>query len=93
MLKHYILSINPQADHEWDTCVLRDPITGKHPDFQQIVARAVGNETGDYLVSVKVEVQVLERSLHPQAAATKTEGLRLSHPTVPRNKLAKASCS
>jgi hypothetical protein len=93
MLKHYILSINPQADHEWETCVIRDPITGKHPDFHQIVARAVGNEAGDYLVSVKVDVQVLERSLHPQPSGNKTEVLQLAHPSVPRNKLAKASCS
>lgn len=66
MMKHYILSINPNAQYEWDQCVLRDPITAVRPDLASLLAEAVGNETGSYLVAVNIEVQVLEKVLTPQ---------------------------
>ena len=62
MNKHYVLSINPQAQYDWDKCVLRNPITGERPDFTALVAEAVKNQPGAYLVSVNIEVQVLEQS-------------------------------
>jgi hypothetical protein len=65
MIKHYILNLNPTAQHEWDRCILRDPLTAKRPDISQLIAEAVGNETGSYLVSVNIEVQVLEQTLAP----------------------------
>jgi hypothetical protein len=61
MTHHYVLSINPQAQYDWDKCVLRNPITGERPDFTQIIANAVGNEVGSYLISVNIEVQVLQK--------------------------------
>ncbi|MGH8000448.1 MAG: hypothetical protein ACREPR_13705 [Brasilonema sp.] len=73
MMKHYILSLNPTAKHEWDRCILRDPLTAKHPDIAKLVAEAVGADTGSYLVSVNIEVQVLE-----QAAIPHTEQLSLN---------------
>ncbi|BAZ04261.1 hypothetical protein [Calothrix sp. NIES-3974] len=66
MLKHYILSLNPTAKHEWDRCVLREPLTAKRPDIARIVADAVGSQQGNYLVSVNIEVQVLEHVSPPQ---------------------------
>jgi hypothetical protein len=66
MTKHYILSINPNAQYEWEQCVLRDPITAVRPDFASLIAEAVGNETGSYLVAVNIEVKVLEKSLTAQ---------------------------
>lgn len=65
MIKHYILNLNPTAQHEWDRCILRDPLTAKRPDISQLIAEAVGNETGSYLVSVNIEVQVLEQAVAP----------------------------
>ena len=62
MTKHYILSINPQSQYNWDKCTLRNPITGEQPDFAAIIAQAVGNEVGSYLVAVNIEVQVLEKA-------------------------------
>jgi hypothetical protein len=62
MIKHYILSLNPTAKHEWDRCILRDPLTAKRPDIAKLVAEEVGAETGNYLVSVNVEVKVLEQA-------------------------------
>lgn len=62
MTKHYVLRINPQAQYDWDSCVLRDPISGARPDFAAMVARAVENEPGAYLIAVKLEVEVLETS-------------------------------
>ena len=65
MIKHYILNLDPTARHEWDRCTLRDPLTAKRPDIAQLIAEAVGNETGSYLVSVNIEVQVLEQAVAP----------------------------
>lgn len=79
MMKHYILSLNPTAKHEWDRCILRDPLTAKRPDLAKLIAEAVGADTGSYLVSVNIEVQVLEQALVPHA-----EQLSLNLPEVTR---------
>ncbi len=73
MIKHYILSLNPTAKHDWDRCILRDPLTAKRPDIAKLIAEAVGADTGSYLVSVNIEVQVLE-----QAAIAHAEQLSLN---------------
>ncbi|BAU04768.1 hypothetical protein CEN45_17290 [Fischerella thermalis CCMEE 5198] len=73
MIKHYILSLNPTAKHDWDRCILRDPLTAKRPDLAKLVAEAVGADTGSYLVSVNIEVKVLE-----QATVVQTEQLSLN---------------
>lgn len=64
MTKHYILSINPHAQYEWEQCILRDSLTAQRPDFASLIAQAVGEEMGSYLVSVNIEVKVLEKDLH-----------------------------
>jgi len=73
MIKHYILSLNPTAKHDWDRCILRDPLTAKRPDLAKLVAEAVGADTGSYLVSLNIEVKVLE-----QATVVQTEQLSLN---------------
>ncbi|PLZ14833.1 hypothetical protein [Fischerella thermalis] len=73
MIKHYILSLNPTAKHDWDRCILRDPLTAKRPDLAKLVAEAVGADTGSYLVSVNIEVKVLE-----QTTVVQTEQLSLN---------------
>jgi len=73
MIKHYILSLNPTAKHDWDRCIVRDPLTAKRPDIAKLIAEAVGADTGSYLVSVNIEVQVLE-----QAAIAHAEQLSLN---------------
>ena len=67
MTKHYILSLNPTAKHDWDRCVLRDPITAKRPEIAKLIAEAIGAEPGMYLVSVNIEVKVLEQAPMQQA--------------------------
>lgn len=66
MTKHYILNLDPTAKYEWDRCTLRDPITADHPTLAGLVAEAVGEQPGSYLVSVKIEVKVLEQAAHNQ---------------------------
>ncbi|HEY9831579.1 MAG TPA: hypothetical protein V6D26_13445 [Stenomitos sp.] len=68
MTKHYILSLNPNAQYDWDQYILRDPLTAERPDFATLIAEAVGDETGSYLVAVNIEVTVLEKAqnLQPQ---------------------------
>jgi hypothetical protein len=61
MTKHYILSINPNAQYEWDQYILRDALTAGRPDFASLIAEAVGDETGSYLVAVNIEVTVLQK--------------------------------
>ncbi len=67
MMKHYILSLNPTAKHEWDRCILRDPLTAKRPDIAKLIADAVGSDGGSYLVSVNIEIKVLEQVAAPHA--------------------------
>jgi hypothetical protein len=78
MTKHYLLSLNPTAKHEWDRCTLRDPITAKRPELAKLIAEAIGAEPGTYLVSVNIEVKVLEQAPMPQ-----TEQLPLSAAELP----------
>jgi len=77
MMKHYILNLNPTAKHEWDRCIIRDPLTAKRPDIAKLISEAVGAETGSYLVSVNIEVTVLE-----QAPTSSPEQLSLPFPEV-----------
>lgn len=46
---------------------MRNPITGERPDFTEIIARTVGNEAGSYLISVNVEVKILEKAATEQS--------------------------
>lgn len=66
MTKHYILSLDPNAKYEWDRCTLRDPITADHPSLAGLVAEAVGEQPGAYLVAVTIEVKVLEKAASEQ---------------------------
>ncbi|MFM7363652.1 MAG: hypothetical protein ACKO11_03930 [Cuspidothrix sp.] len=77
MIKHYTLNLNPTAKHEWDRCILRDPLTAKRPDIAKLIAEAVGSDTGSYLVSVNIEVTVLE-----EASISPSEQLSLPFPEV-----------
>ena len=63
MNRHYILNINPQATHEWDRCVLRNPITGERPDLQAAIALKVKNQPGSYLIKVSINVEILEQTV------------------------------
>ena len=65
MNKHYTLNINPQADHEWDRCIIRNPITGERPDLNQAIAEAVQNQPGSYLIRVSINVEILEQTATP----------------------------
>ncbi|NJP12219.1 MAG: hypothetical protein HC866_24425 [Leptolyngbyaceae cyanobacterium RU_5_1] len=67
MTKHYILSLDPTAKYEWDRCALRDPITAEHPALADLVAQAVGERAGAYLVAINIEVKVLEETAIPQS--------------------------
>lgn len=68
MTKHYILSLDPNAKYEWDRCTLRDPITADHPSLAGLIAEAVGEQPGDYLVAVSIEVKVLEKAAPARAS-------------------------
>lgn len=43
MDKHYILNLNPQANSQWDRCVLRNPLSGERPDLSTEIAKAVSD--------------------------------------------------
>lgn len=66
MTKHYIISLNSDAQYPWDRCTLRNPITAEHPDFASLIAAAVGETDGSYLISVNIEVKVLEKAPNSQ---------------------------
>ncbi|AFZ34251.1 hypothetical protein Sta7437_0656 [Stanieria cyanosphaera PCC 7437] len=61
MKKHYLLHLNPHASHEWDRCVLRNPLTGERPDLVEEISQAVAKGAGSYLISVSIDVEVLEQ--------------------------------
>lgn len=67
MDKYYILNLDPQATHEWDRCVLRNPMTGARPDLNEEVARVIDGQAGSYLIKVKLEIEVLEQNLKSQS--------------------------
>jgi hypothetical protein len=73
MKKHYLLNINPQASHEWDRCVLRNPITGERPDLVAAISQAVGQQAGSYLISVTIDVEVLEQAYITSTTVTTRE--------------------
>ncbi len=50
MIQHYVLSINPQAEYDWDKYVIRNPITGERPDFTNTI---VNNQSGSYLAGCR----------------------------------------
>lgn len=60
MRKHFVLSLNPNAQFEWERCTLHNPITAGQPHFAQLVAEEIAEQTGSYLVSVNIEVEILE---------------------------------
>ncbi len=70
MMKHYILHLDPTAQYEWDRCSLRDPITVDRPIFADLIAEAVGEQPGSYLVAVKIEVNVLEQAAPQSQSAS-----------------------
>ena len=88
MIKHYILNINPHSQHEWDKFILRDPITGKRPNFAEIIAQTVDNETGSYLVAVNIEVKVLEKSQLPPSKLFTIDLPKLNNQTKPEKFIA-----
>ncbi|MBE9215989.1 hypothetical protein IQ247_25565 [Plectonema cf. radiosum LEGE 06105] len=77
MVKHFILSINPTAKHEWDRCILRDVLSSKRPDIAKLIAEAVDADGGNYLISVNIDVEVLQQEKVPLA-----EQLQLTFPEV-----------
>ncbi len=62
MIKHYILTVNPHSQNEWDKLILRNPITGQTPDFAEMIAESVEGKPGSYLIAVNLEVTVLEEA-------------------------------
>ena len=72
MTKHYILHLDPTAKYEWDRCSLRDPISADRPAFADLIAEAVGEQPGSYLVAVNLEVTVLEQA-DPQSQSVTHE--------------------
>ena len=62
MIKHYILNVNPQANYEWDKCILRNPLTGERHDLTTAIAETINREPGSYLISVNIDVQILEET-------------------------------
>jgi hypothetical protein len=74
MTKHYVLSLNPTAQHDWERCTLRNPIAGERPDLAGMIAEALGEEAGDYLVAVNIEVKVLEKAPVSQSARVSVNG-------------------
>lgn len=77
MTKHYILNLKPNAQHDWDRCTLRNPITAERPDLASLIAEAVAGHAGSYLVAVNIEVTVLEK-----APAHQPERVPVERPTV-----------
>jgi hypothetical protein len=63
MNKHYILNLNPEARADWERCILRNPITGEHPDLTAEIAKVLNNQAGSYLIKVNLQVEILEQNL------------------------------
>lgn len=77
MKQHYILNLNPQANSDWDRCVLRNPITGERPDLTTEIAEAVKNQAGSYLIKVTLQVEILEQNIAPQNQTESSKEIEL----------------
>jgi hypothetical protein len=88
MTKHYILTLNPNAKHEWDRSALREPLTAKRPDLAKIIADAIGEVSGSYLVSVNIEVTVLDQVPLPQGEQLTLNLPEISIPKEPQELVA-----
>lgn len=69
MIQYLILNLNPNAKFEWERCTLHHPITAQQPSLADMVAAAIEAEAGSYLVSINVEVKVLEQAPLDQVPA------------------------
>ncbi len=75
MLKHFVLSLNPHAQFEWERCTLHNPITAGQPNLAQLVGQVVsqttgqagGEVSGSYLVAIDIEVTILEAAAVEQS--------------------------
>ena len=61
MNQYYILKLDPQAEFDWDRCILRNPLSGERPDLTTAIAEAVNHRAGSYLIKVSLEVEILEQ--------------------------------
>jgi hypothetical protein len=77
MNKYYILNLDPQAAHEWDRCVLRNPLTGARPDLNEEIAQEIDIQAGSYLIKVNLQIEILEQGATPLRGCHK--GLLLKH--------------
>jgi hypothetical protein len=69
MNKYYILNLDPQATHEWDRCVLRNPLTGARPDLNEEIAQEIDSQAGSYLIKVNLQIEILEQGIAPSCKA------------------------
>ena len=76
MNKHYILTVDPQADHEWDRCIIRNPMTGERPRLDLMIANAVSNRAGSYLVRVDINVEILEQTVSQPSPTSLTPQIK-----------------
>ena len=61
MNQHYILQLDPQAEFDWERCILRNPLTGERPDLTAAIAEAVNHQAGSYLLRVSLQIEILEQ--------------------------------
>ncbi len=55
---YFTLTVNPDAEHEWQRLTLVDPLSNSIPDLSKLVAEAVG-QSGIHVVAVTLSVEVL----------------------------------
>ena len=84
MNKYYILQLDPQAAHEWDRCVLRNPMTGARPDLNEEVAKAINGQAGSYLIKVNLQIEVLEQNLNSSSKTVELAQGKLPTAVQPR---------
>lgn len=98
MIKHFVLNLNPQAQFDWERCVLHHPITAEQPDLAQLLATDLGlsdlalSKSGSYLISVNIEVKILESTPPKTPAAALSSRLpRSLEPPEPLRSLAEVA--
>lgn len=71
-LQHYVLILNPDAKYEWDRRNLRQPLNSDVPSLAALIQNAIGETAGQFLVSVELTVNVLEREPLPETLSCPT---------------------
>lgn len=76
MTAHYVLRLNPTHPSPYQQKGLVNPLTHDRPELVDLVAEAIGQVSGNHLVKVTVQVEIIDsRMIEPDHSTMPTPNL------------------